>query len=185
MKVISTAIEGVVIIEPMVFRDSRGFFLETYQRERYARQGVSETFVQDNLSFSVKNTLRGLHYQIRKPQAKLVQVVFGDIYDVVVDLRPESPTYGKYEGVHLSAENCRQLFIPAGMAHGFCVLTDTALFFYKCSDYYDPKDEAGVPWNDPDIGIDWPVKEPIISDKDQRYSLLKDLTPDRLPGGAH
>lgn len=184
MNVIPTAIDGVVIIEPRVFRDSRGFFLETYQQDRYAGHGISETFVQDNLSYSVKNTLRGLHFQIRKPQAKLVQAVVGEILDVVVDLRPGSTTFGKWEAVTLSAESCRQLFIPCGMAHGFQVLSDTALFLYKCSDFYDPEDEAGVLWNDPDIGIDWPLSQPIISDKDRRHPRLKDIPPERLPKGA-
>jgi len=181
MKLVSAAIDGVMIIEPDVYRDSRGFFMETYQRRRYLSEGVSETFVQDNLSHSVRNTLRGLHYQIRKPQAKLVQVLAGEIFDVVVDLRPESETFGKWETVHLSGENCRQLFIPAGLAHGFCVLSDTALFLYKCSDFYDPEDEAGVLWNDPDIGIVWPVDRPILSEKDRGHPLLKDLSPNRLP----
>ena len=181
MDVVTTDLDGVMIIEPDVFGDHRGFFMETYQGERYRKAGISPDFVQDNLSFSVKNTLRGLHYQISRPQAKLVQVITGEIFDVVVDIRTGSSTFGRWLGVRLSEKNRRQLFIPAGFAHGFCVLSDTAHFMYKCSDYYVPHDEGGILWADSTIGIDWPVSAPIISDKDVRFAPLTDIPPERLP----
>jgi dTDP-4-dehydrorhamnose 3,5-epimerase len=181
MNVLTTPLKGVLIIEPKVFGDNRGFFTETYHRKRYQRFGIDSSFVQDNLSFSVKHTLRGLHFQIRHPQAKLVQVLCGEVFDVVVDLRRGSSTFGRWEGVHLSEENKRQLFVPEGFAHGFCVLSDTALFSYKCSNFYVPEDEGGVLWSDPAIGIAWPVSTPIISEKDRRYELLAHLSPDQLP----
>ncbi|MFH0726342.1 MAG: dTDP-4-dehydrorhamnose 3,5-epimerase [Pseudomonadota bacterium] len=181
MNVLTTPLKGVLIVEPKVFGDSRGFFTETYHQKRYQQSGIDCPFVQDNLSFSVKHTLRGLHYQIRRPQAKLVQVLTGEVFDVVVDLRRGSETFGRWEGVHLSGENKRQLFVPEGFAHGFCVLSDTALFSYKCSDFYAPEDEGGVLWSDPTIGIAWPVSVPIISEKDRRYALLQNLSPDQLP----
>lgn len=181
MNVLSTSLQGLLIVEPVIFGDHRGFFTETYHEKRYREAGVPCTFVQDNLSCSVKNTLRGLHFQVHRPQAKLVQVLSGEVYDVAVDLRRSSATFGKWEGVRLSSENRRQLFIPEGFAHGFCVLSETAMFFYKCSDFYVPGDEGGVLWSDPQIGITWPVNTPVISDKDRHYPLLKDLLPDRLP----
>lgn len=181
MNVIPTSISGLLILEPKVFGDSRGFFTETYHRKRYQDAGIDRFFVQDNLSFSVQNTLRGLHFQIQHPQAKLVQVLSGEVFDVAVDLREGSPTFGRWEGVCLSEENKRQLFIPEGFAHGFCVLSDTALFFYKCSDFYAPEDEGGILWSDPDIGIKWPVNTPLVSEKDQRYGFLKTLSPNQLP----
>ena len=181
MNVLTTPLKGVLIIEPKIFGDSRGFFTETYHQKRYQASGIDCLFVQDNLSFSVKHTLRGLHYQIRRPQAKLVQVLTGEVFDVAVDLRQGSATFGRWEGVHLSGENRRQLFVPEGFAHGFCVLSDTALFSYKCSDFYAPEDEGGVLWSDPAIGIPWPVSAPIISEKDRRYGLLRNLSPDQLP----
>ncbi|MDX9788782.1 MAG: dTDP-4-dehydrorhamnose 3,5-epimerase [Desulfobacterales bacterium] len=181
MNVRLTPLQGLLIIEPLLFGDHRGFFTETYHEARYRHAGISCVFVQDNLSYSIKNTLRGLHFQIHHPQAKLVQVISGEVYDVAVDLRRNSATFGKWEGVYLSSENMRQLFIPEGFAHGFCVLSDTAIFSYKCSDFYTPGDEGGVIWSDSEIGIPWPVTTPIISEKDQCYPLLKDLSPDRLP----
>lgn len=181
MNVLTTPLKGVLIIEPKIFGDSRGFFTETYHQKRYQASGIDSLFVQDNLSFSVKHTLRGLHYQICRPQAKLVQVLTGEVFDVAVDLRQGSATFGRWEGVHLSGENRRQLFVPEGFAHGFCVLSDTALFSYKCSDFYAPEDEGGVLWSDPAIGIPWPVSAPIISEKDRRYGLLRNLSPDQLP----
>ena len=181
MKVTETALPGVLIIEPRVFRDERGFFLETYQAERYAGLGVDRTFVQDNLSFSIRGSLRGLHYQLNRPQAKLVQAVTGVIFDVAVDIRRGSPTFGQWLGVELSEENMRQLFIPEGFAHGFCVMSDTALVAYKCSDFYAAGSEGGVLWSDPDLGIAWPLKEPVLSEKDRCHPCLKDLSPDRLP----
>ena len=181
MEVISTSIEGAMIVKPDVYGDHRGFFMETYQADRYDRCGISTTFVQDNLSYSVKNTLRGLHYQISRPQAKLVQAVTGEIYDVIVDIRAESPTFGQWVGVYLSEKNKHQLYIPAGLAHGFCVLSDTAHFMYKCSDVYVPEDEGGILWSDNAIGIDWPVTDPIISAKDAQFPPLGDVPPEKLP----
>ena len=177
MKIIKTLLEGVFIIEPKVFRDSRGFFMETYNQNRYRESGIHRIFVQDNLSCSVKGTLRGLHFQVKHPQAKLVQVITGEIFDVAVDIRPDSLTFGKWAGVHLSDQNRRQLFIPEGFAHGFCVLSETAHFLYKCSDFYAPEDEGGIIWSDPEIGIKWPVNNPIISDKDKQYPNLFDVIP--------
>ena len=153
MKILETTLAGLLIIEPAVYGDSRGFFTETFQTNRYAEAGIRAPFVQDNLSRSVKHTLRGLHFQIARPQGKLVQVVDGEIFDVAVDIRSESPTFGKWEGVLLSGENLRQLYIPEGFAHGFCVLSDTALFSYKCTDFYAPGDEGGICWDDPELGI--------------------------------
>lgn len=174
MKIITTLLEGLLIIEPQVFEDERGYFLETHHCRRFQSANIDCTFVQDNLSFSGKNILRGLHFQKTKPQAKLVQAVSGEIFDVGVDLRPESATFGKWSGIMLSEENKRQLFIPRGFAHGFCVLSESAHVAYKCSDYYDPVDEDGLLWSDPDIAIDWPVKDPILSAKDSRFGYLAD-----------
>ena len=181
MKVTPTRLGDVLIIEPRVFGDQRGYFLETFQRERYVARGMDQDFVQDNLSFSVRNTLRGLHFQFRQAQAKLVQVLEGEIFDVAVDIRRGSPTFGKSVGMTLSAENHHQLYIPRGFAHGFCVLSETALFMYKCSDYYLPQEEGGICWNDPDLNIDWPVCDPILSDKDRRFPRLSQIAADRLP----
>ena len=181
MKIIDIELPGVKIIEPDVFPDGRGFFLETFQEKRYREFGIDVSFVQDNLSFSTKNTLRGLHYQYPHAQAKLVQVVQGDVLDVIVDIRRGSPTFGRWRGIRLSQENHRQLFVPAGFAHGYCVLSDSAVFTYKCSDYYAPDCEKGVLWSDPDIGIDWPAKDPILSEKDGLYPCLRDIAPDDLP----
>ena len=181
MNIITTSIEGVLIIEPEIFEDSRGFFMETYNRNRYFKCGINTVFVQDNLSYSVQGAVRGLHYQIRNSQAKLVQVISGEIFDVSVDIRPDSPTFGKWVGFHLSERNRRQLFIPQGFAHGFCVLSEIAHFLYKCSDFFAPDDEGGINWSDPEIGIDWPVKDPIISEKDKPHPNLSDLTEKQLP----
>ena len=170
MKVTPSEIEDVLIIDPDVFEDPRGFFMETFHRKRYKQIGIGIEFVQDNLSFSVKGTLRGLHYQYPNAQAKLVQVLQGEVFDVAVDIRKGSPTFSKWVGVCLSAENKRQLFIPAGFAHGYCVVSDTALFYYKCSKLYSPKDERGILWNDKELHIDWPTKNPLISDKDKNNS---------------
>lgn len=181
MKVVPTKLDPVLVVKPDAFGDHRGFFMETYQGDRYHKAGITCKFVQDNLSYSVKNTLRGLHYQISRPQAKLVQVITGEIYDVVVDIRPESPTFGQWLGVNLSGENKHQLFVPAGFAHGFCVLSETAHFMYKCSDYYAPEDEGGILWSDATVGVDWPVSAPIISDKDMQFATLSDTPRVRLP----
>lgn len=177
MNVIKTQIADVVIIEPKVFGDERGFFLETFQAERYAElAGIDQPFVQDNHSRSGKNVLRGLHFQKSKPQGKLVRVVRGEVFDVAVDIRKESPTYGQWAGVILNEENKRQFWVPPGLAHGFVVLSDTADFEYKCTDYYDPSDEGSLIWNDPDVGIEWPEGiEPILSAKDAVAARLKDL----------
>lgn len=172
MKTISTDLPGVVVIEPQVFTDARGFFFESYNAERYAEAGIPATFVQDNHSCSTKSTIRGLHYQFRHPQAKLLRVIRGAVFDVAVDIRRGSPTFGRWVGIELSAQNKRQLFIPAGLAHGFCVTSDRAEVEYKCTDFYVPDDQHGVLWSDPRIGIAWPVQDPVLSEKDKNYLPL-------------
>lgn len=165
-----TSIDGVVIVEPTVFGDHRGYFMETYQQQEFLAGGIGITFVQDNQSMSRKGVLRGLHFQKNFPQSKLVRVIRGEVFDVAVDLRPGSATYGKWEGVLLSAENKKQFFVPRGFAHGFLVLSDEAEFVYKCDDFYHPDDEGGLLWNDPDIGVEWPITpdmQIILSDKDK------------------
>ena len=184
MNTIATALEGLLILQPKVFADERGFFLETYHSLRYRDAGIETSFVQDNLSFSKKNVLRGLHFQKSQPQAKLVQVISGEIFDVAVDIRPGSATFGKWAGVVLSEGNKRQLLVPEGFAHGFCVLSKAAHVAYKCSVFYNPADEGGIRWSDPDIGIDWPVSNPILSDKDRNFPCLEDLTPAQLFRGT-
>jgi len=181
MKIISTKLPGTLLIEPRVFSDGRGYFFESYHFERYSQHGIRDQFVQDNLSYSVKGTLRGLHYQSPHSQAKLVQVLSGEVFDVAVDIRSGSPAFGQWEGVLLSSENRRQFYIPKGFAHGFCVLSDTAIFSYKCDDFYAPDCEAGVLWSDPDLGIDWPVKAPVISEKDSLCPRLRDIPMEQLP----
>lgn len=181
MKIVPTSLPDVIILEPDVFTDDRGFFMETYQKERYETYGITCGFAQDNISFSVKDTLRGLHYQYPNEQAKLVQVVQGEVFDVAVDIRKGSPTFGKWAGEILSGENRRQLYIPEGFAHGFCVTSPDALFVYKCSTYYSPENEHGILWSDPDIGIKWPVTSPLLSDKDKKYPCLKDMQEKQLP----
>ena len=176
MNVVKTKLHDCVIIEPKVFGDDRGFFLETFQTQRYAELlGITLPFVQDNHSRSSKAVLRGLHYQKTKPQGKLVRVVKGEVYDVAVDIRQGSPTFGQWEGVILSEENKTQFWIPPGFAHGFLVLSDTADFEYKCTDYYDPSDEGSIIWDDPDLNISWPIKYPQLSDKDLNAPRLVDL----------
>lgn len=176
MKVTQTKLDGVVIIEPKVFGDDRGFFLESFQADRYRElAGIEQAFIQDNHSRSTKGVLRGLHFQVTNPQGKLVRVVQGEVYDVAVDVNPESPTYGQYEGVILSETNKRQFWVPPGYAHGFVVLSDTADFEYKCTEYYDPSDEGGIIWNDPKVGIDWPLKNPVLSAKDAILPTLDEL----------
>ena len=167
MNVIKTKIKDLLIIEPKVFGDERGFFYETFQAERYKAAGVNADFVQDNRSRSSRGVLRGLHFQKTKPQGKLVSVSEGEVFDVAVDLRPESNTFGQYESVLLTGENKLQFFVPAGFAHGFCVLSETADFQYKCTDYYDPSDEGGLLWNDDNLAIQWPIEAPLLSDKDK------------------
>jgi len=175
VKVNRTKLAGVLMIEPDVFEDDRGFFLESYNRTKFREQGIMVDFVQDNHSKSSRGVLRGLHYQVQKGQDKLVWVVQGEVFDVAVDLRKGSPTFGQWVGHTLSAANKRQLFVPIGFAHGFCVTSETAEFVYKCSDFYHPEDEGGLIWNDPEVGIDWPVKEPILSGKDKGYPGLRDI----------
>ena len=173
MKIEKTILEGVLIIEPKVFGDSRGFFLESYQKERYLEAGIPLDFVQDNHSRSSQNVLRGLHFQNKHPQGKLVRVTAGEVYDVAADINPASPTFGKYVGVVLSADNHKQLYVPPGYAHGFCVLSETADFQYKCTDYYDPSDEGGIIWDDPTLNIQWPIQHPVLSEKDQLNLTLE------------
>ena len=175
MNIIKTAIDGLLILEPKVFADHRGFFYESYSQKTLAATGVDTVFVQDNHSKSVKGALRGLHFQRGKfAQAKLVRCTAGEVYDVAVDLRRDSPTFKKWAGVTLSAENKKQFYIPKGFAHGFAVLSDTAEFQYKCDAYYAPGEELGILWNDPELAIDWPINDPIISEKDKKNPLLKD-----------
>ncbi|EOF9234338.1 MULTISPECIES: dTDP-4-dehydrorhamnose 3,5-epimerase [Klebsiella pneumoniae complex] len=176
MQIISTQIKDVKIILPKVFGDERGFFLETFEKKRYQDMlEIDYDFVQDNHSRSTKGVLRGLHYQTVHPQGKLVRVVRGEVFDVAVDIRPNSPTYGKWEGVILSEENKKQFWIPPGLAHGFIVLSDIADFEYKCTDYYNPTGEGCLLWNDPQVGIQWPLSNPMLSEKDKAGKLLKEL----------
>ncbi|MBI5675965.1 MAG: dTDP-4-dehydrorhamnose 3,5-epimerase [Nitrospirae bacterium] len=181
LKFTETALPGLIIIETETLKDSRGFFMETFHQKKYADIGISRPFVQDNFSRSCKGTLRGLHYQLNHPQAKLVYVTTGEIYDVALDIRRGSPTFGKWAGVYLSSENGRQLFIPEGFAHGFCVLSETADFIYKCTDLYHQGDDHGILWSDPELNIDWPVKDPLLSTKDSRQLPLKDMPQELLP----
>lgn len=181
MKMRHTSLQGVFIIEPQVSADERGFMMETYHQRRYAETGINCNFVQDNLSRSVRGTLRGLHYQLEYAQAKLIQVIRGVVYDVVVDIRRGSPNFGQWAGVNLSEENKHMLFVPEGFAHGFCVLSEVADVVYKCSDFYAPEDEGGILWSDPDIAIAWPVANPLLSDKDSRLPCLADVPPEQLP----
>jgi dTDP-4-dehydrorhamnose 3,5-epimerase len=176
MKVIETAIEGVLIIQPKVFGDSRGFFLETWNQARYAEVGIPGPFVQDNRSHSAKGVLRGLHFQKQYPQGKLVFVTSGSVFDVAVDIRKDSPTFGQWVGITLTPDEHQQFYVPPGLAHGFCVLSETADFHYKCTEYYHPEDEGSIRWDDPDIGIQWPIAEPpTLSAKDAKAAYLKNL----------
>jgi len=181
MNVIETKLPGMLIIEPRVFGDARGYFMESFQAERYAEAGIAGPFVQDNLSFSRQGILRGLHVQNPRPQGKLVQVLQGEVFDVAVDIRVGSPTFGLWEGVVLSAENARQLYVPPGFAHGFVVTSETALFAYKCTDYYLPQSELSIIWDDPDIGIRWPLNDPQLSVKDAAGVRLASVALERLP----
>ena len=181
MKFIETSLPGCIVIEPQVFGDSRGFFYESYNEAKYRDAGIDRKFVQSNVSRSARGVLRGLHYQWPRPQGKLVSVLEGEVYDVAVDIRRGSPTFGQWAGVMLTAENHRHFWIPEGFAHGFCVVSDYATFSYQCTDLYDAKADGGVRWDDPAIGIDWPVTEPLLSDKDMKAPLLVDVMPGRLP----
>jgi len=176
-----TDLPGVLMLQPRVFEDERGYFFESYRREWMESFGVQAEFVQDNQSFSRRGTLRGLHYQCSRPQAKLCRVVHGTILDVTVDLRRGSSTFGQWVSVELSAENKRQLFVPRGLAHGFVVLSESAVLLYKCDDYYDREDERGIRWNDPDLAIDWRVENPILSEKDHGLPRLADIPESDLP----
>lgn len=180
-----TPLKEVFIIEPKAFADNRGYFMETYQEARYRDLGVAVRFVQDNLSYSGKGTLRGLHYQFPHEQDKLVQVIMGEVLDVAVDIRCGSSTFGQWTSALLSDKNHRQMFVPAGFAHGFCVLSETAYVLYKCSDYYSPESEGGVLWSDPDLAIQWPVQDPVISRKDAEHPRLRDISRERLPSQIH
>lgn len=171
MEVVQTPIAGVLLVKPKVWGDQRGYFVETWQQQRYAAAGIEQPFVQDNHSMSARGTLRGLHYQKTRPQGKLVYVSLGSVFDVAVDIRRDSPTYGKWFGVELSQQNQWQMWVQPGLAHGFVVTSEISHFHYKCTDYYCPEDEAAIRWNDPTLGIDWPVDAPLLSAKDQAAPL--------------
>ena len=181
MQRIETSLPGVLELRPRIFRDARGFFLETFHLAKLREFGIAEAFVQDNHSCSRKGTLRGLHYQLRHPQAKLCRVVEGEALDVVLDIRGGSPHFGKWTSVLLSAEHQNQIYIPAGFAHGFLALTETVQFLYKCSDYYHPEDECGVLWSDPELGISWGIERPVVSDKDAKLPSLATISKECLP----
>jgi dTDP-4-dehydrorhamnose 3,5-epimerase len=181
MKKIDTGIEGLLLIEPTVFQDERGYFYEIFHQAKFAALGITEDFVQDNQSKSLRGTLRGLHYQIRHPQAKLCRVISGEVLDVAVDIRRGSPSFGKAVSTVLSADNKVQIFIPAGFAHGYLVLSESAEFVYKCTDFYHPEYERGLLWNDPDLGIDWNIDNPRLSEKDQKHVRLAQIAASDLP----
>ncbi|HEY8587572.1 MAG TPA: dTDP-4-dehydrorhamnose 3,5-epimerase [Rhodanobacter sp.] len=181
MKVIKTALPGVLIIEPQVFGDARGYFYESYNKAKWIEVGIDVDFVQSNVSRSARGVLRGLHYQWPNPQGKLVSVLEGEVYDVAVDIRRGSPTFGQSTGAMLTAANHRHFWVPEGFAHGFCVLSEFATFTYQCTALYDAKADAGIRWNDAALGIDWPVSEPLLSDKDRGTPLLADVPAERLP----
>jgi len=181
MKIIDTSLPGVKIVEPDVFTDRRGFFFESYNKEKIAELGITCDFVQDNHSKSSKGILRGFHYQVKHPQAKLLRVISGEVLDAAVDIRIGSPTFGKWHSEKLTAENKKQLFIPRGFAHGFLVLSETAEVLYKCDELYRKEDEYGIAWNDPDIGIEWKVEKPVLSDKDMKNPFLSKIPPENLP----
>jgi dTDP-4-dehydrorhamnose 3,5-epimerase len=180
MKITRCDIAGLLIIEPKVFGDARGFFLETWNAQHYREAGLDLNFVQDNMSSSRRGALRGLHFQNPKSQGKLVWVIEGEVFDVAVDLRRSSPTFGRWHGLNLSGENRLQFYVPRGFAHGFVVLSATAVFAYKCTEFYSPKDELTLSWDDPDVGVKWPLGDPVLSEKDKKGVRLKDLPADRL-----
>lgn len=182
MHVEATSLPGVLLIKPRIFHDDRGRFFESFQAKRYAEHGVRENFVQDNISYSKKGTLRGLHYQLQHPQGKLVSVIQGKVFDVAVDIRLGSKTFGQSFGCELSDENHHQLYVPPGFAHGFYVLSDDVCFQYKCTDYYAPNDEYGIAWDDPSLNINWPLQDqPLLSPKDKLYVALRDTPIEHLP----
>ncbi len=180
MTVVPCNLPGLLIIEPSVFGDSRGFFLESWNERRYAEAGIRERFVQDNFSFSRRGILRGLHFQNPAAQGKLVSVVVGEVFDVAVDIRVGSPTFARWHGLRLSAEDKRQLYVPPGFAHGFAVLSESALFHYKCTELYSPQNERTIRWNDPDLSIDWQIHSPVLSAKDVAAPRLRDVPPEHL-----
>lgn len=180
MRVTETSLPGVLLIEPVVHRDGRGFFVETYHADRYREHGIAAPFVQDNHSRSIQGTLRGLHLQLQRPQGKLIHVIEGEIFDVAVDVRRGSPAFGRWVGVNVSADNFQQVYVPPGFAHGFCVVSPIAQVEYKCTEVYDPASEIGIAWNDPAIGIAWPAGEPRLSARDSTHPTLAALH-DRLP----
>ncbi len=181
MQRIETSLPGVLELRPVIHRDTRGSFTETYHKSKFADLGIADTFVQDNHSRSAKGALRGLHYQLRRPQAKLCRVVEGEALDVAVDIRVGSPTFGKWTSVLLTAKEQNEIYVPPGFAHGFLASTDTVHFLYKCSDYYEPGDEHGIAWNDPDLKICWGLSAPIVSEKDAKYPTLHQIPAERLP----
>jgi len=182
MNVVETDLPGVLLLEPRIFGDERGWFFESWQQERYAELGIGGPFVQDNQAYSRRGTLRGLHIQNPYGQGKLVQVIHGEVFDVAVDARRGSPTFGRWYGARLTGDNKHQLWIPPGFLHGYLVTSDDALFSYKCTDYYHPETQFSVRWNDPDVGIDWPVEgTPLLSERDRDAPLLRDIAADRLP----
>ena len=185
MQFTKTALPDVFLIEPDVFKDDRGFFMETYHQRKYAEGGIGQVFIQDNYSHSRYGILRGLHYQLKNAQGKLILVITGEIFDIVVDIRLGSPKFGQWLGTHLSAENRRQIFVPEGFAHGFIVLSDSVDVIYKCTDFYNPGDEYGIFWADPTIGIDWPIRNPILSDKDSKNPKLSEIPEELLPAFRH
>src|SRR5215216_6164967 len=184
MKRIETSLPGVCVIEPQVFSDERGFFFESYQERKFADIGIHDRFVQDNHARSLKGTLRGLHYQVARPQAKLCRVIYGEVLDVIVDVRNGSPYFGQHISMVLSADNRRQLYIPAGFAHGYLVLSETAEFLYKCSDFYHPEYERGIIWNDAEIAISWGIQDPVLSAKDLSHPQLSKVRLSELPNYA-
>lgn len=181
MKVTELDLPGVLLVEPTVFGDSRGFFMESWNQSRYADAGLPAQFVQSNVSRSERGVLRGLHFQYPRSQGKLVWVLEGEVFDVAVDIRRDSPHFGEWIGVHLDGENHHQLYVPEGFAHGFCVLSESAMFCYLCTSLYDPDTDQNVRWNDPQIGVEWPIHAPSLSAKDANAPLLADLPEDRLP----
>ncbi len=180
MNLTTCPLSGLLILEPKVFGDPRGYFMESWNRRRYEQAGLESEFVQDNFSFSQQGVLRGLHFQKPNPQGKLVSVLQGEVFDVAVDVRRSSPTFGKWHGVILSADNKRQFYLPPGFAHGFAVLSPAALFHYKCTSYYSPKDEVTISWDDPNLQIDWPLKKPSLSERDARAPRLRDIPVEQL-----
>lgn len=181
MKIVQTKFDDVILLQPSAYEDNRGYFMEIHRQKEYQKAGINAVFVQDNLSYSHKGVIRGLHYQYPHGQAKLIQVLSGAVYDVCVDIRKNSPTFGKWFSTILSEENRHQVYLPEGFAHGFCVISHKAILVYKCSDYYNPESECGINWSDPNLKIDWPEKNPMLSDKDAKLPNLNDIPDVNLP----